>query len=403
VDEGLIASLPDAPGVYLLRDAEGQVVYVGKSCHVRTRVREHLRGDCPNQPRLRRRVRQIVDVEVIETGSELEALFLESKLIKRYLPEANVAGRGWRNYPFLKINLDEPFPRLEVTREPCEDGSRLFGPLRGTRSVTTAVESLNDVLGLRRCDGTIAPGMSACPLLDLKKCLGPCVRSGVRAEYHRAVGQVVELLEGADSGLLDRLAQKRDQLAEALRFEEAAVLRDTEQTLRRLLGDQQRLQQVAERNLVVVAPSRAVQGVELFVIQAGRLVDQLRVALPASKKELRRLLVSRFAEAAPRGPIEREVVDEMRQLESWLHREQSVLRTVPVDLADPIAALPELARVLSEWRVAGTAGASTRSSRSSTRQRPPQDVEQAGRQRGARYDPASRQPARVRSAIQVPS
>src|SRR5205823_13806431 len=133
VDEAIIGALTDGPGVYLLKDAEGQVLYVGKSRHVRSRVREHLR-DSPSagaaQPRLRKRLRRIADVEAIETGSELEALFLESKLIKRYLPEANVVGRGWRNYPFLKIDLNEPFPRLEMTREPTGGDATLFGPLR---------------------------------------------------------------------------------------------------------------------------------------------------------------------------------------------------------------------------------------------------------------------------------
>ena len=342
VDEGVLQALSDGPGVYLLKDAEGQVLYVGKSRHVRTRVREHLRGDCPNQPRLRKRLSRIVDVEAIETGSELEALFLESKLIKRYLPEANVVGRGWRSYAFLKIDLAEPFPRLEVTREPPEGGAALFGPLRRVGPVTEAIDVLQESLGLRRCPDEIRPGMSACPLLDLKKCLGPCVRPAAHAAYGRAVGQALDLLEGRDTTLLEQLARRRDELAEALRFEEAAALRDHIRELERLLGDQRRLEAVARRNLVVVAPSRAPDCRELFFIRAGRLVDQQRVELPGRADRLRRLLKTRFSVLPPPGPIEREVVDEMRHLEDWLRRERKLLRCVPVDPDVAESAAPAL-------------------------------------------------------------
>src|SRR5262249_36299567 len=150
------------------------------------------------------------DVAAIETGSELEALFLESKLIKRYLPEGNVVGRGWRNLPFLSIDPDEPYPRFELTREPSQGQATLFGPLRQARAVGAAIELLQDQLGIRRCRDEIKPGMSACPLLDLKKCLGPCVRPQVAPAYRQAVDQALDLLEGRDRGLLEQLAIRRD-------------------------------------------------------------------------------------------------------------------------------------------------------------------------------------------------
>ena len=347
VDEAVVAMLPSGPGVYSLKDAEGQVLYIGKSRHVRDRVREHLRGDCPDQPRLRKRLSQVVDVEAIETGSELEALFLESKLIKRYLPEANVVGRGWRNAFFLSIDPAAPYPRFELTQEPQVEGATLFGPLRQARAVGAAIDLLQDHLGLRRCRDEIRPGMSACPLLDLKKCLGPCVRPEATGAYREAVGQALDLLEGRDRRLLERLAIRRDALAEELRFEEAATLRDHIRTFENLLGDRQRLEAVARRNLVVVAPSTQVSSRELFFIRAGRLVDQRRVALPPDATELRGALGASF-EPVPTGPIERELVDEMRQLDGWLYRERRLLRRVTVDPAAPTAALPELLAAIEQ-------------------------------------------------------
>lgn len=353
VDEAIVASLPQGPGVYLLKDAEGQVLYVGKSRHVRARVREHLRGDNPGQPRLRKRLRWIVDVEAIETGSELEALFLESKLIKRYLPEANVVGRGWRSYPFLAIDLDDPFPRLEVTRDPPAGDVTLFGPLRRTAAVAAATDLLQDHLGLRRCAGPLRPGMSACALLDLKKCLGPCIREEARPAYARAVTRALDLLEGRDDGLLDELVAKRDRLAEALRFEAAAEVRDHVRTLEGLLGDQRRLEAVAQRNLVVVAPSREAGCRELFFIRAGRLCEQRRLRQSARADSLRRALRACFVNAPAPADLDREVVDEMRQLEGWLRRERAVLRTVAVDPAAPEAAVPALQAALRDDAATG--------------------------------------------------
>src|SRR6185503_14678946 len=118
VDESVVQALPAGPGVYMLKDADGHVLYIGKSIHVRQRVRDHLRGGSPDQPRLRGRLKRIVDVEGIATGSELEALFLESRLIKRYLPEANTLQRNDRDYPFIRVDVTDPYPRLEATRQP---------------------------------------------------------------------------------------------------------------------------------------------------------------------------------------------------------------------------------------------------------------------------------------------
>jgi hypothetical protein len=177
-------------------------------------------------------------------------------------------------------------------------------------------------------------------------CLGPWVRPAAARPYQQAVQRAVDLLEGRDRGLLDELVTQRDALAESLRFEQAAALRDQIRELERLLGDRQRLEAVAQRNLVVVAPSRQAGCRELFFIQAGRLVDQRRQELPARADRLRRALRSIFGTAPPTGPIEREIVDEMRQLDGWLRRERTLLHCVAVDPAEPESAISELLQAL---------------------------------------------------------
>ncbi|MBV9579644.1 MAG: GIY-YIG nuclease family protein, partial [Chloroflexi bacterium] len=216
VDEAQVASLPTTPGVYLLKDHHGQVVYVGKSVNVRQRVRTHLRPSGtargPAQPRLRRRLPHIADVEAIETKSELEALLLESKLVKRYLPEGNSLLRDYHDYPFIKVDLSDPFPRLEATRERPGDGATYFGPFRRASVVSSAVVFLNEQLGLRQCSGRLKAGQPACALLEMKKCLGPCVGAVPVTVYGDAVTDALGLLRGQSLTVIERAASKRDAL-----------------------------------------------------------------------------------------------------------------------------------------------------------------------------------------------
>jgi DNA polymerase-3 subunit epsilon len=340
VDESVVQALPTGHGVYLLKDADGHVLYVGKSIHVRKRVREHLRGGSLDQPRLRRRLARIVDVEAIATGSELEALFLESRLIKRYLPEANLLQRNDVDYPFIRIDTSDSFPRLEVTREPPAGDAVLFGPFCRRGTVNGAVDFLTEQLGLRQCTDPIKLGMSACALLDLGKCLGPCVGAVDAAGYRAAVDQAAALLLGKDGTLVEALTARRDALAEDLRFEEAADLRDRIRQIEHVVGVQRRLDSVAARNLAIVAPSVKPAARELFCIRRGQLIGQTTMSSQSRLPTVTRLLERAFAgadqpEAATSIP--REKVDEMHLLDTWLQRNDERLVVIQVDPAAPAA------------------------------------------------------------------
>lgn len=340
VDESVIQALPAGHGVYMLKDADGHVLYVGKSVHVRQRVREHLRGGSPDQPRLQRRVKQIVDVEGIGTGSELEALFLESRLIKRYLPEANLLQRNDRDYPFIRVDASDPFPRLEATRQPPAANDVLLGPFRRSGTVSATVDFLTEQLGLRQCTDPIKPGMSACALLDMGRCLGPCIGAVDADRYRATVDRAVAVLEGRDETLIAALTERRDALAEDLRFEDAAWLRDRIRGLEHVITVQRRLKSVASRNLAIVARSLEPSARELFWIRRGQLAGQVRVTRQTRLATIERALVAIFAEddqAIGSSPIAREKVDEMHLLDTWLQRNDDRLTVIQVDPATPAA------------------------------------------------------------------
>ena len=273
VDEAQVASLPTTAG---------RVPAQGPARPGRLRRQERQRAPArahapapigharsgPAQPRLRRRLPHIADVEAIETKSELEALLLESKLVKRYLPEANSLLRDYHDYPFIKVDIGDPHPRLEATRERPTDGTLYFGPFRRAGVVSSAVVFLNEQLGLRQCSGPLKPGQAACALLEMKKCLGPCVGAVSQAEYAAAVDEGVRGAARRGHGVLERAAERRDELGEQLRFEEAAELRDRIRDVEQVVGVQQRLAAFADRNVVLVTPDRQPDRVRLLLVRA---------------------------------------------------------------------------------------------------------------------------------------
>jgi len=350
VDEAQVASLPTTSGVYLLKDLHGQVVYVGKSVNVRQRVRTHLRpsGTARSgaQPRLRRRLPHIADVEAIETKSELEALLLESKLVKHYLPEANSLLRDYHDYPFIKVDVGDPHPRLEATRERPADGTLYFGPFRRAGVVSSAVLFLNEQLGLRQCSGPLRPGQAACALLEMKKCLGPCVGAVSTADYAAAVDEGVRVLRGEDAGVLERAAQRRDELGEQLRFEEAAELRDRIRDLESVIGVQQRLAAFGDRNVVLVTPDRQPDRMRLLLVRAGRLVEQVSLPTRATPSHLRHLLRRVFTHPSS-SQVSRAELDDVLILDAWLRRHHDDIREVAVAVDDPDAAVPALRAALT--------------------------------------------------------
>ncbi|MCC7369509.1 MAG: GIY-YIG nuclease family protein [Chloroflexi bacterium] len=358
VDESVIQALPSGNGVYILKDADGHVVYIGKSVHVRQRVREHLRGGSPDQPRLRRHLSRIVDVEGIPTGSELEALFLESRLIKRYLPEGNQQQRNDRDYPFIQVNTADPHPRLEYTRESPSDQGILLGPFRRRGAVASAVDLLTEQLGLRQCSEPLKEGMSACALLDLGKCLGPCVGAVDGVAYRAAVERALGALQGADETVLAELVARRDALAEDLRFEDAARLRDQIRAFEHVVNVQRRLQSVAARNLAIVAPSVESAAREVFWIRRGQLAGQARVTRQTRQVTVERALGMIYGDSAASAqlPIPREKVDEMHLLDTWLQRNDERLTVIQVDAADPASAAPA---ILAAVRQATTSASGT--------------------------------------------
>jgi excinuclease UvrABC nuclease subunit len=191
------------------------------------------------------------------------------------------------------------------------------------------VDFLNEQLGLRQCSGRLKPGQRACILLDMGKCLGPCVGAVSAETYGAAVEEAVGTLRGESTGVLDRAAQHRDELAEQLRFEQAAELRDRIRQLEHVIGVQQRLTAFADRHVVVVTPDRQPDRVRLLLVRAGRLADEVSVPVDATRSHLRQIVRRVFSHGGA-GPVGRDELDDLLILDAWLRKHRDEVVEVPV-------------------------------------------------------------------------
>ena len=218
-----LAGIPDSPGVYLHKDARGKVLYVGKAVRLASRVRSYFQ-DTEKDPKTAQLVRLIADVDYIVTRSETEALVLEDQLIKEYRPRYNIRLKDDKRYPYLRITLQEPFPRVEVVRRLADDGSRYFGPYTSVRAMRETLQHALRIFQVRTCDLDLPHQTVPRPCLDwqIGRCSAPCVGYDNAASYRRKVEALVRFLEGEDASLVAELKAEMADHAAARRYEEAA-------------------------------------------------------------------------------------------------------------------------------------------------------------------------------------
>jgi excinuclease ABC subunit C len=224
--ETRLATMSTGPGVYLLKDAHGKVIYVGKAVNLRARVRSYVRGG-DERTQVRFLVGRLADVETLVTANEKEALILENTLIKQYRPRYNIRLKDDKSYVSVKVTVNDPWPRVLVTRRVVKDGSRYFGPFHNAGAVRETLDTIRKVFPLRTCSDPVFRNRSRpCIEYDIKRCLGPCVLPVDRAVYGEHLRQAMLLLEGRNREVTTLLHARMETAATAERFEEAARLRD---------------------------------------------------------------------------------------------------------------------------------------------------------------------------------
>jgi excinuclease ABC subunit C len=274
--QATLAKLPTKPGVYLLKDSRGGVLYVGKAQSLRNRVRQYWQASRgAAQPlRIESAIDRVADVEYTIVDSVSEALLLEATLIKRHQPRFNVRLKDDKSYPYIKVTLGDDFPRIERTRKLPKDGSRYFGPYASASSVDEAMNLIRRLFPFRTCTIEIREGQRALPrpclLYHIKRCQGPCIEAIPRDDYRSDIEQVMLFLEGRQELVAKRLRQEMTNASEALDYERAADMRDKLRAIDRTM-ESQKMAAFARTELDVLGYARQGSGaaVQLFAIRNG--------------------------------------------------------------------------------------------------------------------------------------
>jgi excinuclease ABC subunit C len=325
--ERKLADLPSTPGVYLMKDAAGQILYVGKAASLRSRVRSYFQSPDGLAPRTQALVAEIADLEVIRTATEPEAFLLEDALIKRHQPRFNVRLRDDKRYPYLRIT-DEPFPRALLVRRRQADGGRYFGPFTNVKAMRATLKLAQKLFPIRTCtlDLPLKTPRRPCLNFDIGRCLGPCAGTVSEAEYAAAVDGAARFLEGRVAGLAKELRASMEDAAARQEYERAAGLRDRLGALLRTLERQSVVSSdLADRDAIGLALGEGRACAQVFLVREGRLSARetfhLRTPEGAQAPDvLESFLTQYYAQATtiPREVLLPDSIGETEAMETWL-------------------------------------------------------------------------------------
>ncbi len=283
--------LPESPGVYLMKDDRGKIIYVGKAVVLKNRVRQYFQQNKAHTPKVRAMVEKIADFETIMTSSEVEALILECNLIKKHRPRYNIRLKDDKSYPYVKVTLDEEYPRVLITRRIRKDGARYFGPYTNVTAVHESLKLLRRLFPLRSCRKM---GDRPCLEHHIKRCLAPCTGKVDKEEYEAMIRAVLLFLEGRTEDVERELQMRMQAAAEEYHFELAARLRDQLQAVRRVAEKQNIVTGSGDQDAVGMARSDIGVCVQIFFIRAGKMIGREHFLLQQGGEETDEALLTAF-------------------------------------------------------------------------------------------------------------
>lgn len=278
-----VNNLTTQPGVYLWKDAKGHIIYVGKAVNLRNRVKSYVRHDANRAVKVAAMISHAVDLETIVVANEMEALILENTLIKKHHPHYNIMLRDDKTYPYIKVTLQDDYPRVCMTRRVLRDGARYFGPFADAGAVHRVLKLMQRAFHIRTCRSLKAD--RPCLQYHMGHCDAPCVHYITKADYQDLVRQAVDLLEGRNTPLIRELQQKMESASEVLEFEKAAAYRDQIEAIRVIQSQQNIVTQGGDMDVLGLASDAGQTCVQIYTIRSGRLMGRETFSLDHSDDE----------------------------------------------------------------------------------------------------------------------
>ena len=337
-----LKKLPGKPGVYIMHDAKDTIIYVGKAISLKNRVRQYFQSSRNLGVKKEQMVQQIARFEYIITDSELEALVLECNLIKEHRPKYNTMLKDDKTYPYIKVTVNEEYPRVLFSRSMKKDKAKYFGPYTSAGAVKESLELIRKLYHVRTCNRSLPRDIGKdrpCLYYHIKQCKAPCQGYISQEEYGKQIEGVLDFLNGEYKKLAKELEKKMLQASEEMRFEEAAEYRDLMQNLERI-GERQKItgSQGEDKDVIAMASDEEDAVVQVFFIRDGKMIGRdhfyLRIAADASSSQVLLNFVKQFYSGTPFIPKElmlQEEIEEKEVLEDWLSqkRGQKVRIKVP--------------------------------------------------------------------------
>ena len=326
--QGILATLPAKPGCYLMKNNEGKIIYAGKAISLKSRVRSYFHADSSHDAKTRRLVREISDIEWIVVGSELEALILEMNLIKKHRPKYNVRLKDDKRYPYIKIHWADPFPKVTVTRQMEEDGSRYFGPYTSAWAVYQTLDVLRRIFPYLTCDRTITgTDQRACLYYDIKLCTAPCIGAVNQVQYRQTISDLMDFLSGHSDDIVARLQADMEKASDEMRFERAAALRDQLKAIQAIIERQKIVfaSDYIDSDVLAMARANGEACVQVFFIRGGKLIGREYFILEGTEDEVDSEIMEQFvtqfyteAATVPPQVMLPQEIEEARIISQWL-------------------------------------------------------------------------------------
>jgi excinuclease ABC subunit C len=324
-----LKKLPKNPGVYIMRDENDTIMYVGKAINLHNRVRSYFRANIGRGPQIDRMVKQIARFEYIVTDSELEALVLENNLIKEHCPRYNTLLKDDKTYPYIKVTVAEEYPRILFSRLMKKDKSRYFGPFTSAAAVKDTIELINKLYGLRTCNRVLPRDIGLerpCLNYHMKQCCGPCNGHVTREEYRERIDKALDFLNGNYSVILKDLQEKMEAASEELDFENAARYRDLIASVK-VVAQKQKMtdSSMEDKDIVAIAADDKDAVVQVFFVRDGRLIGREHFYMTHVSETPREEILGNFVKQfyagtpfIPRQLMLPEEIEDMDIIEKWL-------------------------------------------------------------------------------------
>ena len=326
-----LKKLPGEPGVYLMKDENDKIIYVGKAISLKNRVRQYFQSSKNHSSKVKSMVKNIKSFEYIITDSELEALILECNLIKKYRPKYNVLLRDDKTYPYIKVTVNEDYPRVLKVRRVLKDKAKYFGPYTNVEAVNDTLDVIRNIYPIRTCnidiDRAIKNKMRPCLNYHIRRCVGPCTGHISKAEYNKMIEEILLFLSGKEEKLIEILKEKMNKCSMEFNFEEAAIYRD------KILNIQEMMQKQkidvstdnVNQDIIAMAYNDEEACVQSFFIRHGKVVGREHFILEGTKDSSKEAILSSFvkqfymkAEYIPKEIIIESEIEDQVVLEEWL-------------------------------------------------------------------------------------